>query len=146
MADKKIYTSSDGRKFVVRKKGNCLVAVSEENKSPYGRVNIKTEDYIGGTHCFEGLREALKKYREKYKNPKAPKFYQAVLVPIKDIVQHCYPHAPQITIADRMGDDHATCPECGENEWILLPKEGAAVTQGGKPYMECKNCGYHTHF
>jgi hypothetical protein len=37
------------------------------------------------------------------------------------------------------------CPECRGTEWWLLPKEGAAVREGGKPYCECLNCGYQTH-
>ena len=147
MKNDKIYTSSDGRKFVARKKGNNLVAVSiEDKKISYGTINLETERCVGGTHCFEGLKEALKEFKANRKNPNKPKFFQAVLKPVNDIVKHVYPHAPQATIAERMGDENATCPECGKNHWILLPAESVAVREGGKPYMECINCGLQTHF
>ena len=149
MKNDKIYTSSDGRRFVARKRGNNLVAVSvEDKKISYGTINIETEHCIGGTHCFQRLREALKEFKANRRNPNKPKFFQAVLKPVNDIVKHCYPMSKegQITIAERMGDENATCPECGKNRWILLPIESVAVSQGGKAYMECMNCGLQTHF
>ena len=33
----------------------------------------------------------------------------------------------------------------GKNEWMLLAKEGVAVREGGKPYIECLGCGNTTH-
>jgi accessory colonization factor AcfC len=65
MKNDKIYTSSDGREFVVRKRGNNLVAVSvKDKKVSFGIINIKTERCGGGgTHCFQGLREVLKNYK-----------------------------------------------------------------------------------
>ncbi len=53
---------------------------------------------------------------------------------------------------ERMGSDNADCPDCikqgiekTENRWMLYPKESVAVAQGGKPYIECLDCGYMTH-
>lgn len=80
-----------------------------------------------------------------------PKFYQAVLVPVENVLEHVYPQnvqkygSPMVTMTERMGSENAECPECGKNHWILLPKEGSAVRQGGKPYVECMECGYTTH-
>jgi len=79
-----------------------------------------------------------------------PKFFQAVLVPVKgNVFDHVYPQLKgtenQCTMTERMGSENAECPDCGKNVWILLPKEGGAVRQGGKPYIECMECGYSTH-
>ena len=75
--------------------------------------------------------------------PTKPKFYQAVLKPIKDVIAHVYPQGG-ITLEERMGKN-ASCSECGHNEWMLLPQESVAVKQGGKAYCECLNCGSTTH-
>jgi uncharacterized Zn finger protein len=48
-------------------------------------------------------------------------------------------------MTERMGNEEAKCPECSNNEWWLLPNDGVAVREGGKPYIECLNCGYQTH-
>jgi DNA-directed RNA polymerase subunit M/transcription elongation factor TFIIS len=77
------------------------------------------------------------------KKPTKPKFYQAVLKPVKDIMAHVYPQGG-ITLEERM-PNNASCSECGENKWWLLPSEGVAVAQGGKAYCECLNCGHTTH-
>ena len=87
--------------------------------------------------------------------PKKPKFYQAVLKEVKEnVLDYVYPHLKgkgQLTMTERMGSEHAHCPTCLEeekkktNDWILLPIEGVAVAQGGKPYIECMHCGYTTH-
>jgi len=75
-----------------------------------------------------------------------PVFYQAVLVPVENVLEHVYGNkADLITMTERMGSENAECPECGKNVWILLPKEGSAVRTGGKPYIECMECGYVTH-
>ena len=74
---------------------------------------------------------------------KLQKFYQAVLKPIKDVIKHVYPQGG-ITLEERMGKN-ASCPECGENKWWLLPSESIAVKEGGKAYCECMNCGMTTH-
>ena len=74
------------------------------------------------------------------------KFYQAELreIPVDKIIEHCYPlHHKQITLEERLGD--CKCPDCGTSEWWLLPKEGVAVREGGKDYIECIECGYNTH-
>ncbi len=86
---------------------------------------------------------------------KKPRFYQAVLQEVKgNVLDHVYPHLEgknQLTMTERMGSEFAHCPEClsdekkKTNDWILLPKEGVAVSQGGKPYIECMHCGYTTH-
>jgi hypothetical protein len=78
-----------------------------------------------------------------------PKFYQAVLQEVKgNVLDHVYPHLKgkgQLTMKERMGSDNAECPECKENEWWLYPNESVMVAQGGKPYIECLNCGHITH-
>ena len=75
-----------------------------------------------------------------------PKFFQAVLVPIEDVIKHVYPPtiADQITLEERL-PDNAKCPECSNNEWWILPNDSVAVREGGKAYCECMNCGYQTH-
>lgn len=74
-----------------------------------------------------------------------PKFYQAVLEPIDDVIKHVYPkHHNKITLEERLSDN-GECPDCHNNEWWLLPKESLAVKEGGKSYIECLNCGYQTH-
>lgn len=80
-----------------------------------------------------------------------PIFYQAVLQEVKgDVIAHVYPHLNlngkvDMTMAERMGTEEAKCPDCGNNHWIILPKESVAVSEGGKPYIECMNCGLITH-
>ena len=76
-----------------------------------------------------------------------PKFYQAVLKEVKgDIFEHVYQTAKgSMTLTERLGNPEGNCPDCGKNHWWLLPNEGVAVAQGGKPYIECLNCGYTTH-
>jgi Zn ribbon nucleic-acid-binding protein len=78
-----------------------------------------------------------------------PKFYQAILKPIKgNVLDYVYPHLAgneQMTMTERMGNETATCPDCTKNEWILLAMESVSVRQGGKPYIECIECGYLTH-
>lgn len=80
---------------------------------------------------------------------KKPKFYQAILKPIKgNVLDYVYPHLvgnEQMTMTERMGNEQASCPDCNKNEWILLPNESVSVRQGGKPYIECIECGYLTH-
>ena len=74
-----------------------------------------------------------------------PKFYQSVLVPIKgNVLEHVY-QTKSLTMTERMGSEEARCPECNKNVWMLLPEESSAVREGGKPYIECLNCGYTTH-
>ena len=81
----------------------------------------------------------------KAKRP-APKFYKTVLIEIRgNVLDEVYPHQKGVTLTDRMGSEDALCPDCTNNEWFLLPAESAAVMQGGKPYIECLICGYHTH-
>jgi Zn ribbon nucleic-acid-binding protein len=76
-----------------------------------------------------------------------PKFYKAALIEIKDnILDRVYPHLKgQITMTERMGSEEAKCPECSNNEWWLLPDDSVTVREGGKPYIECLNCGHQTH-
>jgi DNA-directed RNA polymerase subunit M/transcription elongation factor TFIIS len=71
-----------------------------------------------------------------------PVFYQAVLTKLNeaDVLRQ----TKGIPIDERMGKD-AICPECGQNHWWLLPKQGCAVREGGKNYCECLGCGYTTH-
>ena len=78
-----------------------------------------------------------------------PRFFQAVLKEVKgNVLDHVYPHLKgkdQLTLQERMGSFNANCPKCDCNSWILLPIESVAVSQGGKPYCECMNCGLTTH-
>jgi DNA-directed RNA polymerase subunit RPC12/RpoP len=78
-----------------------------------------------------------------------PKFFKAELVEIGgNVLDHVYPHLKgkgQLTMSERMGTDEAKCPECSNNEWWLLPNDSVAVREGGKPYIECLNCGHQTH-
>lgn len=77
-----------------------------------------------------------------------PKFYKAKLVEIKgNVLDEVNPHLPYgtFTLTERMGSEEAKCPECSNNEWWLLPDDSVAVREGGKPYIECLNCGYQTH-
>lgn len=80
---------------------------------------------------------------------KKPKFYKAVLEEIKgNVLDEVYPHLKgkgQLKMEDRLGSKSGGCDECGSNEWWLYPKESAAVREGGKPYIQCLNCGYITH-
>lgn len=74
------------------------------------------------------------------------RFFQAVLKEVKgDVLEHVYGKNHNMTITERMGNKNGTCPECGCNSWILLPKESSAVSQGGKPYIECMECGTSSH-
>jgi hypothetical protein len=76
------------------------------------------------------------------------KFYQAVLKEVKgNVLDYVYPYLKgkdQLTMEERLGNSEGKC-ECGGSEWILLPKESVAVSQGGKPYIECMSCGELTH-
>lgn len=90
----------------------------------------------------KGRNEYAKSEAERNKDKK-PKFYQAVLKPIKNVIDHVYPEGG-ITLEERM-PNNACCYECGGNEWMLLAKESIAVVQGGKAYCECLGCGSMTH-
>ena len=73
-----------------------------------------------------------------------PVFFQAVLTRLDD--SEVLKQTNGVSVKERMdGDEEAKCPECGQNRWWLLPMQGAARREGGKPYMECLNCGYSTH-
>lgn len=77
---------------------------------------------------------------------KKPKFYQSKLTLIKgNVLETAYPCSVNMTMTERMGSEEAKCPECNKNEWFLLPNECVSVREGGKPYIECLNCGYITH-
>ena len=74
-----------------------------------------------------------------------PRFFQAELKEVTDVIKHVYPlYHKEITLEERMGEN-AKCPDCDCNSWILLPKESAAVREGGKAYCNCMECGYLTH-
>lgn len=80
---------------------------------------------------------------------RTPKFFKTTLTEIKDnVLDEVYPHLKgeeQLTMTERMGSEEAKCPECSNNEWWLLPADSVSVREGGKPYIECLNCGYQTH-
>ena len=76
-----------------------------------------------------------------------PRFFQAVLKEVKEnVLDHVYPHHKgknQLTLEEHL--PNGNCTECDCSSWIILPKESVGVQQGGKPYIECMNCGYMTH-
>lgn len=76
-----------------------------------------------------------------------PKFYYTQLIPIEpeNVLKAVYPEriANQLTLEERL--PNGSCEDCGGKEWIILPKESAIVRESGKPYIQCKSCGYHTH-
>ena len=80
-----------------------------------------------------------------------PRFYQATLKLVKgDVLQHVYPYVNQngkvtMTMTERMGSEEAKCSECGKNHWMILPQELVMVKEGGKPYIQCLECGSITH-
>lgn len=75
------------------------------------------------------------------------KFYQSILkrIPIGLVISRAYSTemAERLTLEERLPE--CKCESCGKDEWIILPKESCAVREGGKPYIECMNCGYVTH-
>lgn len=72
-----------------------------------------------------------------------PVFYQSALLLLDNEQVNEILKGQSLT--DRMGSEEAKCPDCGHNQWWLLPKQGAAYREGGKPYCECLYCGYITH-
>ncbi len=77
-----------------------------------------------------------------------PKFYKAELKEVKgNVLDLVYPQHKnnQLTMAERMGTEDANCPDCGKNHWWLFPDECALIKEGGKPYIECLECGFQTH-
>lgn len=77
-----------------------------------------------------------------------PKFYKAELIEIEgNVLDMVYPYLKdeQLTMEERMGSKEAKCPSCSNNEWWLLPDDSVSVREGGKPYIECLNCGLQTH-
>jgi hypothetical protein len=80
---------------------------------------------------------------------KEVRFFQSVLqeIPSSKIMDVVYPNKPKgsVTLEERLPESEWNCPECNCNSWIVLPRESAAVKEGGKPYIECMNCGYSTH-
>ena len=75
-----------------------------------------------------------------------PKFFQSVLIEIKgDVFEFIDAKLKGTTLTERMGNEDGKCSKCGKNEWFLLPKESVCVIDGGKPYIECLNCGFLTH-
>jgi hypothetical protein len=94
------------------------------------------------------------------------KFYQSKLTEFKgdvDVLEHVYPHLMTRdggkyfpTMDERLGDAECiNCPKETEeyghekkekySRWMLLPEESVSRTQGGKPYIECLDCGFLTH-
>lgn len=75
-----------------------------------------------------------------------PRFFQAVLKEVKgDVLEHIYGKNHKMTIAERLGNAQGNCPECDSNSWIILAEESCARVEGGKPYIECMNCGTSSH-
>jgi hypothetical protein len=78
------------------------------------------------------------------------RFFQSVLVEVEgNVLDHIYPKQVgnhNITPEDLIClGSNGQCYECGSNSWILLPMESSAVREGGKPYIECMECGVSEH-
>lgn len=73
---------------------------------------------------------------------KKPRFYQAKLERINDKQLMELTH--NIPLEERLPNNGA-CEGCGMNDWWIYPKESILISQVGKPYVECLNCGYITH-
>jgi hypothetical protein len=85
-----------------------------------------------------------------------PVFYKPILHKVEgNVLEDVFPHLVGTkhmpTMEERLGDGE--CPECPKETWVekthtrwmLLAEESASVTQGGKAYIECLDCGYTTH-
>jgi len=79
-------------------------------------------------------------------------FYKTILKKVKgNVLNDVYPHLVGTknmpTLKERLGNNNGECPGCRNDKprWMLLPNESVAVTEGGKPYIECLDCGYITH-
>lgn len=74
-------------------------------------------------------------------------FFKSVLQPVEnsEVLRTVYPQriADQMTLEERLPG--GKCEDCRGTEWIILPADSAIVRESGKPYIECKGCGYHTH-
>lgn len=110
-------------------------------KNDFEIVKECTESGMHLTDCdndgfcnFCGYQESLDDFK--------PKFFQAKLVEINQ--EQLDMELKGCSLEERL-PNNACCPDCGKNEWWLLPKESVAVKEGGKPYIECLNCGYQTH-
>lgn len=133
--------------YLLNKNGNRLDVVIDEFKSGTNKiVNIK---YEFNTYFYELDNEIeITDCKNVSLAFRKPKFYKAELVEIKgNVLDEVNPHLPNgtFTMAERMGSEEAKCPDCSNNEWWLLPSDSCAVREGGKPYIECLNCGYQTH-
>lgn len=85
---------------------------------------------------------------KRYTKDGKPKFYRAELKEIKgNVLDEVYPEFEEgsFTLTERMGSEQASCPDCKGNHWWLLPADSVAVRDSGKQYIECLNCGFHTH-
>jgi hypothetical protein len=72
------------------------------------------------------------------------KFFACVLVPVEPMAHvHGSDHKKFGTLNDRLPE--GKCENCGGTEWYFLPVESVAVREGGKPYIECLNCGNIEH-
>ena len=71
-----------------------------------------------------------------------PKFYQAKLVELND--EELSKELRGCSLEERLATN-GECPQCKDNKWWLFPKEGIAVREGGKSYIECLFCGYQSH-
>ena len=79
-------------------------------------------------------------------------FYKTILKEVNgNVLDDVYPHLvgtkDMPTLEERLGNKHGECPDCRNDNprWMLLPEECVAVTEGGKAYIECLDCGYITH-
>jgi hypothetical protein len=154
--------------FEIKKlKGKYLI----DERGDLHKVHSVTSEYIryGGAKCIttifqehqqaklriatdEEVNEYLEaKTKKQYDNPQ---FFKCILVPIETdkVLETAYSDNKralhfitngEMTLQERLPD--CTCEECGKKSWFLLPKEGVAVRTGGKPYIECLNCGFVTH-
>lgn len=85
-----------------------------------------------------------------------PVFYKAILQKVEgNVLDEVYPHlvgTKHMPTLDERLFNKGNCPDCIDQSikkthtrWMLLPDESVAVSQGGKAYIECLDCGCVTH-
>ena len=114
------------------------------------KIVVENEDY---DFTIIGLPDAIE-YLESYCSNLTlerdvvvtePVFYELIPRKLFNVMEHVYgPGAKGMTLEERLPNKGA-CEDCGRREWILFPKISSAVRDGGKQYIECIHCGFHTH-
>jgi hypothetical protein len=156
-----------GNFFKEFKEGWDMEKAIEHLKNNGNRLDFAIDEFKSGMNKIVNIKYEFKTYFYELDNGmeitdnknislvfRKPKFYQTALTEIKgNVLDEVYPEEvypelkgnDKLTMADRMGSEEAKCPDCCNNEWWLLPADSVAVREGGKPYIECLNCGLQTH-